>query len=140
MNGIRIGLDDRSQNVALAVEVPSFEVAQQRKVEEADAPVGAEQTVLGIWIAGSDPRTPDETQEEAQHDLANAIALGLSSRRVISSKPKPSTYSVTSTRRVDKSCTRAAREREGDRGTAARVGADAGLRSRSRSARSAGAR
>ena len=77
MNGIRIGLDDRSQNVTLAVQVAGFEVAQQRKVEQTDAPVGAQQAVLGIWIAGSDPRTPDETEEEAQHDLADAVALGL---------------------------------------------------------------
>ena len=54
-----------------------FQAAQEREVTEADPAVRAEEAVVGVWVAADGAFAPDETEEEAEHDLADAVALGL---------------------------------------------------------------
>ena len=77
MDGVRIGVDDRPHDSSLAVEILAFESAKECEVEQADAPVRAQQAVVGVRVAGDDAFAPEETKEEAEHDLANAVALRL---------------------------------------------------------------
>ena len=75
MNCVRIGVDDRPHDVALAVQILGFEAAKEREVEQADAPVRAQEAVLRMGVARDDPLTPEQTEVEPEHDLANAVAL-----------------------------------------------------------------
>jgi hypothetical protein len=72
---ILLPLPDRRSD-APAVEILGFEVAQEREVEQADAAVRAETAVVGVRVAGDDALAPDKTEVEAEHDLADAVALG----------------------------------------------------------------
>src|SRR6516165_7229352 len=88
VDGVRIGVDHRLHDITLAVEILGFEVAYEREVEQADAAVRAQEAVVGVRVAGDDALAPDEPEEEAEHDLADAVALGLlKSRDLVEPQP-----------------------------------------------------
>jgi hypothetical protein len=49
---------ERPHDVALALEVVGFEVAQQAEVEQAQPSVGAENAVVRVRVAGDGAVTP----------------------------------------------------------------------------------
>ena len=53
------------------------DAAHEPEVEEADAPVGAEQVVARVRVAGDEALVGEQAPEEAVDDLAEAVALGL---------------------------------------------------------------
>ena len=116
--------------------VVGVEVAHQAEVEQAQPAVRAEDAVLRVRIAGDDAVTPRETEEEAEGDLADAVALGVVEALRSRSARSPSTYSVTSTRRAREVRVHVRHAaRAGGPGTCAPGGADAGPRPRSRARR-----
>ena len=61
---------------ALALEVVGVDDAHQAEVEEADAAVVEQQVVAGVRVAGGAARVLERAEEEAEDDLAEAVALG----------------------------------------------------------------
>ena len=72
------------------------------KSRNAHAPVGAQQVVARMRVAERDAVAVEQAEEEAEDDLAVAVALRLVRARTASNR-SPSTYSETSTRRVERS-------------------------------------
>jgi len=62
---------------ALGVGSRGADIAPQPVVEEANAPVRAQQVVAGMRVAQRDPIAVQETEVEAEDDLPVAIALWL---------------------------------------------------------------
>ena len=59
------------------LQVRGVKVPQELEVKQADSTVWTEKAVIGVRIAGNEVLGPDETKEEAQDDLADAVALCL---------------------------------------------------------------
>ena len=77
MDALRVALGDRPHDGALALDVGRLEIAQQAEVEDAQAPVAAQQAVVGVRVAGDHAVAPGKAEEEAEDDLADAVAFGV---------------------------------------------------------------
>lgn len=99
VDGLGVAERHRPHERLRALGVAGVEVADEPQVKQAHAVIGAQQVVVRLGFASHNPRAGHELEEEAEDDLAGAVALRLPSR-LSSSNPSPSTYSETSTRRV----------------------------------------
>ena len=97
-------LDDGALRRELHLDGLGVHALEQAEVQEGDAAVAEQQEVARVRIAGELPVAVHAAQEEAHHDLADAIALLLGAR-LTSSKPTPTTNSLTSTRSRDSELT-----------------------------------
>ena len=87
---------------ALALEVVGVDDAHQPEVEEADAAVVEQQVVAGVRVAARrGAGALQRAEEEAEDDLAEAVALGVVERLDLPRSARPSSSSVTSTRRLE---------------------------------------
>ena len=77
MDGRRVAAGHRLRERALALQVVGVDDAHEAEVEEADAVVVEQQVVAGMRVAARAPRVLERAEEEAEDDLAEAVALGL---------------------------------------------------------------
>ena len=73
----RIALGDGALRGELEIDGPCIEALEQAEVEERHTAVVEQQEVAGVRIAGELPVAVEAAEEEAEDDLADAVALGL---------------------------------------------------------------
>ena len=77
MQARRIALDDRALGGELELDGAGVQALEQPEVEERDAAVLQEQEVPGMGVSGELAVAVEASEEEAEHDLPEAVALGL---------------------------------------------------------------
>ena len=102
MHGLGVAALDGLRERALALEVVGVDDAHQAEVEEADAAVVEQQVVAGMRVAGRAARVLERAEEEAEDDLAEAVALGFVEALDLLEAPAARCSSVTSTRRRER--------------------------------------
>ena len=77
MDGLRVARVDRAPDGAFALQVVGVDDPHQAEVEEPDAAVVEQQVVAGVRVAGGAAQVLERAEEEAEQDLAVAVALGV---------------------------------------------------------------
>ncbi len=73
----RVSLDDRALAGQLELDGLVLHALEQAEVQERDATVVEQQEVAGVRVAGELAVAVEAAEEEAEDDLADAVALGL---------------------------------------------------------------
>ena len=77
MQRLRVALDDRPLRRELELDRPRVQALEQPEVQERHAAVVQQQEVPRMRIARELPVAVEAAEEEAEHDLPDAVALGL---------------------------------------------------------------
>ena len=73
---LRVALADRALAGQLELHRLGLHALEQAEVQERHAAVGEQQEVARVGVAGELPVAVQAAEEEAEHDLADAVALG----------------------------------------------------------------
>ena len=74
---LRVAVDPGAHHRQLRVDLLARDLLRHAEVEERDAPVRQQQVVAGVRVGREAPRAVQRPEEEAEHDLAEPVALGL---------------------------------------------------------------